>query len=218
VCETRGTRGSILLQSPCNLAKAARARQLTWRRVSRGGIGGEGGGGGGGGGAGGFAVLIRARFCACTYLLLTWPRSAACSRYSEPPRARSRCPDPTRTGSHCPDPARTCSCCPDPAHAHLFVPSWEALWPHLLITQVFGPINEVSPSHVTTLFSDNHSAIALVKDHQYHARTKHIDIRFHFICWVIEDEKLVLIFCPTGKMFTNTLTKALLGPRKLPNM
>src|ERR1700688_3651516 len=41
-CETHGTlctRRSVLLQPSCNLAKAAHARQLTWRRVSRGGMG-----------------------------------------------------------------------------------------------------------------------------------------------------------------------------------
>jgi hypothetical protein len=52
----------------------------------------------------------------------------------------------------------------------------EALWFRSLIEQLFRTI--LSP---TTLFSDNQSAIALSKDHQYHACTKHIDIRFHFI-------------------------------------
>ena len=43
------TRGFLLLQPHCNLAKAARTRQLTWRCFSRG-VGWAGGGGGGGGG------------------------------------------------------------------------------------------------------------------------------------------------------------------------
>jgi hypothetical protein len=47
----------------------------------------------------------------------------------------------------------------------------EALWLRSLILQLFG--NFVEP---TTLFLDNQSAIALAKDHQYHARTKHIDV------------------------------------------
>ena len=52
----------------------------------------------------------------------------------------------------------------------------EALWLRSLIQQLFG--TTLSP---TTLYSDNQSAIVLSKDHQYHACTKHIDIRFHFI-------------------------------------
>ena len=52
----------------------------------------------------------------------------------------------------------------------------EALWLRQIILQLFG-IN----LDATTLFCDNQSAIALTKEHQYHARTKHIDVRYHFI-------------------------------------
>ena len=60
--------------------------------------------------------------------------------------------------------------------------SKEALWLRSLISQLFDTILPA-----TTLFSDNQSAIALTKDHQYHVRTKHIDIRFHFIRWIVEN-------------------------------
>ena len=52
----------------------------------------------------------------------------------------------------------------------------EALWLCSLISQLFGVI--LPP---TILFSDNQSVIVLMKEHQYHAHTKHIDICFHFI-------------------------------------
>lgn len=52
----------------------------------------------------------------------------------------------------------------------------EALWLCSLISQLF----ELDLDS-TTLFSDNQSAIELTKDHQYHARSKHINIHFHFI-------------------------------------
>jgi hypothetical protein len=80
----------------------------------------------------------------------------------------------------------------------------EALWLRSLIEQLFA--TTLSP---TTLFLDNQSAIALSKDHQYHARTKHIDIRFHFIGWIIEQGSIRLIYCPTDDMIADTLTKAL---------
>ena len=60
--------------------------------------------------------------------------------------------------------------------------SKEALWLRSLITQLFDTI--LKP---TTLFSDNQSAITLTKDHQYHPRSKHIDVQFHLICWIIEN-------------------------------
>jgi hypothetical protein len=80
----------------------------------------------------------------------------------------------------------------------------EALWLQMLMSQLFMQIN--GP---TALFSDNQSAITLAKDHQYHTCTKHIDIRFHFICWVIENGSLCLMYCPTEDMLADTLIKAL---------
>jgi hypothetical protein len=80
----------------------------------------------------------------------------------------------------------------------------EGLWLRTLINTVFGGI-----SGPTDLHCDNQSAIALTKDHQYHARTKHIDIRFHFIRWIIEDGKLRLLYCPTAEMLADSFTKAL---------
>src|SRR5271168_4197366 len=80
----------------------------------------------------------------------------------------------------------------------------EAVWLRSLISQLFGI--ELT---TTTLFSDNQSAIALTKEHHYHARTKHIDIRFHFLRWIIEEGRLRLIYCPTDDMVADVFTKAL---------
>jgi hypothetical protein len=80
----------------------------------------------------------------------------------------------------------------------------EGLWLRSLLTQVFYPLRDP-----TTLFSDNQSAIALAKDHQYHARTKHIDIRYHFIRWVVSEGSIHLVYCPTEDMVADALTKAL---------
>jgi hypothetical protein len=80
----------------------------------------------------------------------------------------------------------------------------EVLWLRSLISEVFGSIKEP-----TTLFSDNQAAISLMHDHQYHARTKHIDVRYHWIHWVVEQGVLKLIYCPTDDMVTDILTKAL---------
>ena len=84
----------------------------------------------------------------------------------------------------------------------------EALWLRSFIGEVLVPLDEP-----ITLFSDNQSAIVLAKDHQYHAHTKHIDIRFHFICWVVNNGKIRLVFCPTNDMVADTLTKALPSPK-----
>lgn len=80
----------------------------------------------------------------------------------------------------------------------------EAIWLRSLLSQLFDM--SLFP---TTIYSDNQSAIALTKDHRYHARTKHIDIRFHFVRWVVERGSITLVYCPTDDMVADTLTKAL---------
>ena len=80
----------------------------------------------------------------------------------------------------------------------------EILWLQSLISQLFDITLDS-----TTLFSNNKSAIELTKDHQYHARTKHIDIRFHFIRYIIEEGSTRLVYCPTDDMLADALTKAL---------
>ena len=80
----------------------------------------------------------------------------------------------------------------------------EGLWIRSLLSQLFP--GKLDP---TTLFSDNQSAVALTKDHQYHACTKHIDIHFHFIRYIVENGSIRLIYCPMDNMVADTLTKAL---------
>ena len=48
---------------------------------------------------------------------------------------------------------------------------------------------------------------------KYHARTKHIDVCFHFIRWIVEDGKLQLIYCPTEEMVADVFTKALVSTK-----
>ena len=80
----------------------------------------------------------------------------------------------------------------------------EAIWLRRLFTEIFKSVD--TP---TILFSDSKSAIALANDGHYHARTKHIDIRYHFIRYIIEGGTIKLVYCPTDDMTADTLTKAL---------
>jgi hypothetical protein len=80
----------------------------------------------------------------------------------------------------------------------------EAIWFRRLLTELFDSVD--TP---TTLFSDSKSAIALAEDGHYHARTKHIDIRYHFIRYVLDAGTIKLVYCSTDDMTADTLTKAL---------
>ena len=80
----------------------------------------------------------------------------------------------------------------------------EAIWLRRLIFELF-----TIPPSPTTLYCDNQAAIKLAIEDNYHARTKHIDIRFHFIRQTITDSTLTLIYCPTDDMTADILTKSL---------
>ncbi len=54
----------------------------------------------------------------------------------------------------------------------------EAIWLRRLLSELLSPLT--SP---TTIHCNNQAAIKLTHNNNYHARTKHIDIRYHFICY-----------------------------------
>jgi hypothetical protein len=84
----------------------------------------------------------------------------------------------------------------------------EGLWLKSLLSEIFSTFS--SP---ITLFSDNQTTIALMRNHKYHARIKHIDVQYHWICWVVEEGALHLVYCPTNNMVTDALTKVLPSPK-----
>ena len=59
------------------------------------------------------------------------------------------------------------------------------------------------------LWQDNQSAIAIMDHATSHARTKHIDVRYHFIRDFIKRDVLSVDYCPTGEMIADLFTKAL---------
>jgi hypothetical protein len=79
----------------------------------------------------------------------------------------------------------------------------EAIWLQKLIKELFP----LSLSHGTPLHCDNQSAMTLATTDNYHARTKHIDVRYHFIRNLITTGALHLIYCPTDNMLVDILTK-----------
>src|SRR5665647_73390 len=60
-----------------------------------------------------------------------------------------------------------------------------------------------------TLFNDNQSTIAMSTNDVYHQRTKHIDLRYHFVREAVADKKVRLEWCTTREQLADVLTKAL---------
>jgi|SRR5579862_3737471 len=59
------------------------------------------------------------------------------------------------------------------------------------------------------IYTDSQSIIALPQNPEHHARTKHIDIQYHFIRNCVKDERLKLEYCSIEDMIADGLTKVL---------
>ena len=57
------------------------------------------------------------------------------------------------------------------------------------------------------LHSDSHSAIFLTKNSAFHSKSKHIQKKYHFICYLVEDKLVILEKICGSKNLTNMLTK-----------
>jgi hypothetical protein len=79
--------------------------------------------------------------------------------------------------------------------------SKEPIWLQGLLTKL-GFEQEMNVLH-----SDSQSAIQLVKNSTFHSRTKHIDLRYHFIRLLIEDGVLKLVKIARSKNSADMLTK-----------
>ena len=80
-------------------------------------------------------------------------------------------------------------------------------------SNLFKEIKEISLSiyyqPTTIMFCDNRSAIELSKNDLYHDRTKHIDLRYHFIRDCIKDNLFTIIHVPTTEQQADIFTKGL---------
>lgn len=60
---------------------------------------------------------------------------------------------------------------------------------------------------------DNQSAIRLIKNPEFHKRSKHIDVRYHFICEKYEEQLFDLKYVSTNEMIADVFTKSLAAPK-----
>jgi hypothetical protein len=60
------------------------------------------------------------------------------------------------------------------------------------------------------IYEDNQSVIALIKNSQFHARIKHIDIQIHFIREKVTEESIDLFYVLIDQMIADDLIKSLI--------
>ena len=65
----------------------------------------------------------------------------------------------------------------------------------------------------TVILEDNQGAIAIAKNPVNHSRTKHIDIRYHYIRECVQNGQIELQYCPTNDMKADIFTKPLARPQ-----
>lgn len=86
----------------------------------------------------------------------------------------------------------------------------EAVWMRQLISDIHGQTKLTKPTQV---YEDNQSAICMAKNQQYHGRSKHIDIKFHFVREQVATGSIELKYCRSEDMIADILTKGLCGPQ-----
>ena len=64
-------------------------------------------------------------------------------------------------------------------------------------------------SQPTLIYEDNQSAISMAKNPQFHGRSKHINIKYHYVREQVRAGKIVLKYCPTEDMLADLLTKGI---------
>ncbi|CAL0327305.1 unnamed protein product [Lupinus luteus] len=73
------------------------------------------------------------------------------------------------------------------------------------VLERLGQVQETS----TKVLCDNSSIIKLSKNHVLHGRSKHIDVRFHFLRDLIRDGVIELIHCTSKNQLADIMTKPL---------
>ena len=85
----------------------------------------------------------------------------------------------------------------------------EAIWMKHLINDLHTEILEKP----VCIHEDNQSTICIAKNHQYHGRSKHIDIKYHFTRDQVISGNIELNYCKSEDMVADLFTKPLSGPQ-----
>lgn len=81
----------------------------------------------------------------------------------------------------------------------------EAVW----LRRLFGELKIQDSRVPTTIHGDNQGSLNLAHNPVYHGRTKHIEVKHHFIREKILSKEICLEYIPTSEQLADILTKAL---------
>lgn len=67
----------------------------------------------------------------------------------------------------------------------------------------------LSPDQPAPIFGENNGAIATTKNNKNHRRTKHIDVKHHFVKEKVDANLVQCTYVPSNNILANILTKPL---------
>jgi hypothetical protein len=80
----------------------------------------------------------------------------------------------------------------------------EAVWLRKLLTDLFD--HEMDP---TTIHCDNQSCVKLSENPVFHDRSKHIEIKYHYIRDMVQRKTVLVQYLPTYEQIADIFTKPL---------
>ena len=94
----------------------------------------------------------------------------------------------------------------------------EAMWLWALLRALGQSVStatklKFTPEMKTQVYCDNQGTISLTKDSSFHARSKHIDVKHHYICERVAAGDIYFEYLPTSEMVADVLTKSLPRPK-----
>ena len=84
------------------------------------------------------------------------------------------------------------------------LPCCEAIWLRKMLVSLFK-----SQLELAVIYYDNQSCMKLTKNPVFHDRSKHIEIRYHFIWDHAQKGAVKLQYLPTDEQVADILTKSL---------
>jgi len=84
----------------------------------------------------------------------------------------------------------------------------EAVWIRNFLEDI-GRSIYAGKTHAIHILGDNQSALRLVANPEFHSRSKHIDVQYHYVRKLLEDGIITVRYIPTSEMAADCLTKPL---------
>ena len=81
----------------------------------------------------------------------------------------------------------------------------EAVW----LKRLLNHLGLIASQDPLTIYSDSQASIAYTKDPKFHGRTRHIEIKYHFVRDLVARGEVNLEHIPTQEMITDPFTKPL---------